>query len=217
MQNEVVSVLEEFKSLQYDVERGILSGSLYASQEDEDAYQVEMLIGRYPKRFPTVWETNERIPRKADRHCNDDDGSLCFTTRPKEEILLRTRIRSLKAFISDILIPFLQNNSHYELHGKYCFKVHSHNWDTAIDETFIELTGLESTEANLVILTEILNGTKIGPNGACYCGSGTKIKKCKDHNAKYQDIRRISHSTLISARESLRNRINPKARSATAT
>jgi len=202
MSKNIDFVLEKYPSLDYDYEKRCFHGTLQVSVEDGDSYHLEIFVDQFPNRFPIVWETRERIPRISDRHCNDD-GSLCFTTPPLEEILLRKQIRTIEVFISDVLIPFLQNNSYYEINGKYRFGEHSHNWDTAMQHTFIKLTGLDSKFEILALVDRILAGLKIRPNSACYCGSGKKIKKCNDHSLRLEDMRRIKRSTLIKGRAAL--------------
>ncbi|MDQ3801963.1 MAG: hypothetical protein M3384_21270 [Acidobacteriota bacterium] len=196
MNDRIKRVLDKYPTLEFNEQTQRFTGFLFASESDGDRYFVEIDITPFPKFFPQVWETGERIPRENDRHCFTEDGSLCFTTRPKEELLLQTKILSLTGFIEHILIPYLQNNSHFEMHGEYKFGEHSHSSQTSNYETYKELLDIDNPLLIEKVLESLVKGIKIKPNERCYCGSNLKIKRCGNHNLLYKNVRRISNKTL---------------------
>lgn len=199
MLQQTQDVLRRHKELEFHPERRSFTGFAYASEADADKYSIEVQIESFPDRFPRVFETAERIPRQARRHCNSD-GSLCFTTKPREELLLATAVFTLDDFFDKILIPCLQNNSYFEHEGKYRFGEHSHHSAISIYETYKPLLDLEDPIRLEQVLTRLANGMKIRPNELCYCGSGNKIKRCKNHETLYRDIKKLSVETLADGR-----------------
>lgn len=203
MLDQIESVLGKYKTLEFDPGTVTLKGLLFASESDDDKYAVEVKIDRFPFAFPPVWETGERIPRKKERHCNETDGSLCFTTRPKAEILLATTIFTLVDFVEKIVIPYLQNNSYFELNGSYKFGEYSHYSEISIYETYSELLDMKNPVQLEDTLSKLANGLKIRPNEPCYCGRRQKIKHCHNHHDLYKDIKRLSTGTLREGKEKI--------------
>lgn len=192
--SQIGDLLRDYPGLEYDEASRLVKG--YIEVGEGDQYNVTIDTRVFPTFFPTVIETLDRIPKTNDRHCNTSDGSLCFTTRPKEEILLRTRIRSLLDFVREILVPFLQNNSYYEITGEYYFGEFAHSERVALFQTYSELLGVEDPLIITTVLSELVRGEKLSTNAICYCGSGKKIKKCSGHLSSYSSLRLITRKTL---------------------
>lgn len=190
----IEDVLKENPSFQFELERRIIFGDCYISKED--CYNVEIHINNFPNAFPVVFEKDERIPVKADRHTNND-GSLCFTTKPNEKIYLRTIVNSLTEFIDFILKPYLQNNSYYEINKEYKFGEYSHYNEIATYQTYKDLLNIENPYHILQIINErMILKKKYRPNDLCYCNSRVKIKKCKNHERRYKDFLKLDINTL---------------------
>ncbi len=193
---QVDEVLKKYPSLKLDIEKSLLIGDLIVDKVDEDDYEVEIDFSCFPTRFPIVWETGERIPRKLDRHIYSN-GSCCFTTKAMQEILLKTEVKTLLDFIDKMLIPFLQNNSYYELNKCYKNGEYLHDIGVATFETYMDILGIEDIRVICQLIQErLFTKNKIRPNEFCYCGSGVKIKKCNNHEERYKRFRLISKERL---------------------
>ncbi len=123
-EQQISEVLKAHPGLRYDAPSKRFRGQIEAGSND--CYEVEIDISIFPEQFPLVCETGERIPRKADRHVYEDTGHFCFTTNTRETILLKKKVKTLPDFFEKILLPFLWNNSYYELNGEYAQGEYAH-------------------------------------------------------------------------------------------
>lgn len=197
MNNQIEEVLLDYPLLNYCTKKNILQGEIIVDEEDNDSYDIKIDIVEFPYFFPKVWEIGERIPPKFDRHINRD-LSCCFTTQAKENIYLKTKVKSLKNFLDFIVIPFFQNNSFFELNGNYKNGEHSHNSITATHETYEDILGIKNIGIIIkLIIDYVFLEQKTQPNQICYCGSNFKLKHCKNHLNCYQDFLLINETTLL--------------------
>ncbi len=192
--NNIEYILEKFPFLTYNSEERYFIG--YIQIDEDDKYHLKIKINNFPKTFPKVYELEDRIPKKAERHVNAD-YSLCFTTKANEEILLKTKIKDLQSFFQLILVPYLLNNSYFEINNQYKFGEYSHHPLISTYETYRDILNVENFELIETILIEIANGKKYRPNKICYCGSGKKIKKCKNHEFGYRNLKKINVDRLL--------------------
>lgn len=204
LDEQIVEVLKNYPTLTYNASKRTLNRYLFASIDDWDRYFLNILIADFPNHFPEVWEVGERIPREADRHLNRD-GSICFCTKTKEDIYLATRIFNLNDFIQLILIPFLQNNSYFEIHKTYKFGEYSHNFLFATYETYVDVLGIENPIVIEQTIECLINRLKIRPNELCFCGSKKKIKNCSNHQELYKLGRKIPRETLLVDKRNLQD------------
>jgi len=192
---EIEKVLKSFPSITYDGDRRVFYGHL--NIDENDSYNIEVHLPTMANKFPKVYELNERIPIKADRHTNKD-GSLCFTTNTKEQLLAKTIIVTISDFFEKILIPYLQNNSYYEINGKYLFGEYDHDINIATLETYIDLLKIDDPNLILqIIVQRIKHKKKYRPNDYCYCGSKLKIPKCQSHEKSYKQFSKLSKKVLM--------------------
>lgn len=191
MEKGIKEVLEKHQGLEYDSAKNTLEGELFLSSGD--SYEVLINLNPYPRFFPTVKETGGRIPPKADRHIYEQYGTCCFTTSAKSQILLRTKITSLLKFIDEIVIRYFENNSYYEIHGRYFGEEYNHGMKGML-EGYQDILGVKDFKTILWMLDLRNKGRKIGRNNLCYCGSGLKIKKC--HLKNYNEFRLIEKIVL---------------------
>lgn len=191
---QIDEILTSYPGLDFDHKTGLLVG--FIDIDEDDRYYVEIDTRPFPSRFPRVLEVAERIPRTNDRHCNLPDGTLCFTTKPKEQILLATAIRRLSDFISEILLPYLQNNSWYEIHREYRFGTYPHGRAPSLFQTYLEVFEVNDGAILETLLSRMVSGSKLSSNEECYCCNGRKFKKCGGHFECYRRAKHISHDTL---------------------
>lgn len=196
-------ILSKYPFIEYNKEERVFVGYIYVDEDDK--YHLKIDISEFPNSFPKVIELDERIPRKANRHINKDN-TLCFTTKVNEEILLKTIITDLETFFEHILLPYLINNSYYEINRKYKFGEYNHHPISSFYETYDDIVRTYTMYKNILgisnfvlisnILGQIAQGKKYRPNDICYCGSGKKIKKCDNHEKGYRIIKKIDSRKL---------------------
>ncbi|MCT4589115.1 MAG: hypothetical protein N4A71_14935 [Carboxylicivirga sp.] len=196
IKKQVEEVLGNFPTLHHDEVNNSLNGELFISACD--SYDVRIELNGYPKHFPVVYEVGERIPKEVYRHIYSDTGSCCLTTRAKAEILLKTKITTLNLFVKDIVVPYFQNNSYYEINRKYKTEEYSHD-ASGVVEGYMDIlqTNNERNIAQL-ILYHAQGNKKLRLQNICYCGSGLSFKHCNrgKHFDLYKNFRKISIETL---------------------
>lgn len=175
----------------------MFSGILTVDEDDD--YNVLIDLKTFPKRFPIVKETNERIPPIAD--CHNPGGTCCFTVKSKELILLRKgMIKTIPQFIRLIVIPFFQNNSFREINGYYKKGEYSHGLP-GIFEGYSDILGIKDVGLTIKILIGYIKGEQMNINTPCYCGSSKKFKDC--HLYKYNDLKFVDKEIILSDLNSL--------------
>ncbi len=186
---QIEEVTNNFPALVFSSAENELTGQLFVSSSDN--YDVVIRINGFPREFPHVFEVGERIPPKADRHIYKNSGRCCLTTRAKEQVLLKTKIKSLNDFISLIVVPFFQNNSYYEINKCYKEGEYSHGVPGVID-AYQEILRLDK-KSSIVEPMEMLRSKDLGKNDPCYCNSGVTLKKCNNglHLLGYRDFKLI--------------------------
>lgn len=185
-----------FPSLIFSPEKNEFSGELYISELDP--YQIRIVLNPYPRIFPDLFETEERIPNKPDRHIYTDTGACCLTTKAKAQVLLNTKIKTLKDFIKEIVIPYLQNNSYYEINKKYKTDEYAHFQQGVVDSYKDILKINDELIIGKTIYNRLLN-PKLNIHQPCYCGSGIKLKKCSKstHDIAYREFKLIDKEILF--------------------
>jgi len=190
--NQVDIILKKYTFLTFNNEEGCFIGVVQVDEDDKYNLKIDINNNQF---FPKVYELDGRIPKKADRHINSD-YSLCFTTKANELILLKTKVKDLISFFDLVLVPYLLNNSFYEINKYYKFGEYSHNPYTSTYETYCDILGVKNYDLISTLLKEVSNGLKIRPNEICYCGSKIKIKKCQNHEIGYRNLKKIPSKKL---------------------
>lgn len=195
IKEQVSEVLKCYPTMQYSSERNELSGELFIS--DYDSYQIRIDLTPYPRLFPNVFEIDERIPNKPSRHIYTDTGGCCLTTKAKAQILLKTKIKSLKEFVRDIVIPYLQNNSYFEINKKYKTEEYAHHHQGIVDG-YKDILRINNETLIAKIIYHRINQPKLKIYLPCYCGSGLKLKNCSKgiHEKAYRDFKLIDKELL---------------------
>ena len=188
-------VVEKYPKLTFDPTANTLCGSIMV--DSEDFYEISMDLSPYPKHFPVVYETSERIPKKEDRHIYSDTGSCCFTTNAKAQILLKTVIFSLVDFMKEIVVPYFMNNSYYELHGRYYNEEYSHG-PMGVVEGYRDILQISDDLRIAKIMLDYLNAGKLNVHQNCYCGSGITLMRCKNgiHDKCYRNFRKVNRDQI---------------------
>ncbi len=193
--HQVEEVLKRFPTLTYRADEKELIGELFIT--DNDSYDIRIILGKYPNEFPAVYETEERIPKKVERHIYTDSGSCCLTIRAKAQILLHTKVKTLSIFIQDVVIPYFQNNSYFEINKKYKTEEYSHN-SFGVIEGYRDILLTNNDLLIAQLMAKRVEGQKLKIQNPCYCGSGAKMKKCSSgrHDQCYREFKMISKELL---------------------
>jgi len=193
--NQIDEVLAKHKGLIYHSEDDSLSGELVLPEGD--SYELRIVLDSYPQFFPKVYETDGRIPVKMDRHMYTDTGSCCFTTSAKSQILLKTKITSLLKFVDEIVVRYLENNSFYEINGKYCYGEYNHG-SMGIVQSYQDILGITDIKIIGRLMVQRLQNKKLRIKDLCYCNSNQSLKKCHNglHCNNYRLFRMIDKDVL---------------------
>lgn len=189
--HELIIEIERKYGLYFNESKSEFSGNLFV--EENDCYQVSINITPFPNSFPIVKELGERIPRNVDRHLYSD-ASCCLTTKAKEQLLLKKKIKTLDSFIADIVIPFFQNNSYFEINKKYINGDYKHGI-TGVFEAYQEIANITDIKLLLDFLHDRIVRKKYHRNDLCFCNSGAKFKKC--HQPNYNDLFLIDKEIIM--------------------
>lgn len=196
LKSQIDEVLNHYPELSYDEINNSLEGVLFISEDD--SYDVLIDIKPYPQDFPLVYETGERIPPKVTRHIYSNTKSCCLSTQAKAQVYLKTKISSLYLFVKEIIVPYFQNNSYFEINRRYMTDEYSHN-QMGIIEGYRDLLQINNDHSILNLVSHRLKGKKLGMHNLCYCNSGLSLKKCRNgaHYKCYKDFRKIDKQVLI--------------------
>lgn len=196
IKNQIDKVLSIFPDFEYNENEKTITGRLFVSKQD--SYLIEIHIGNFPLEFPEVYEIGGRIPRRVERHIYSNTGSCCFTTSAKAQIFLKTKIKSLKLFVEDIVVPWFQNNSYYEIHREYYTEEYSHDGSGVI-EGYKDILQINNPVLIAKILIKYCYKQKLRVRDDCYCGSGIKLKKCSRglHDKCYRKLRMVSKEIVL--------------------
>ncbi len=193
MQIDTDQIKFKFPGLIYIPEKKRFTG--YINVERNDRYYIDLHLPEKIYHFPKVFETDERIPRKFDRHVNNDN-SLCFTTQAKAQIYLKSKPPKLSSFIGEVVVPYLNHNSYYEIHKEY--KEEFSHGIMGIIEGYFDILKIKDLKRITQLLIDRVNGKKLRLFYTCYCGENN-FKKCNGgaHVRAYRDFRLIEKETLI--------------------
>lgn len=194
IKKQIKEVLEIFPVLKYNAQENTLIGTLEVNPND--FYTVLIELNPWNKNFPRVYEIGERIPPINDRHIHEPEGNCCFTTHRMEEILLKTKVKTLLEFIERILIPYLQNNSYFELDESYLNGEFAHKNPTL--QTYQDLLKIKDRKLIAVTLYEYYEGHKLTMKDRCYCGNNKTLRKCSrgTHKLGYDKLKHIDKKNM---------------------
>lgn len=192
MEREIKEVLQKYPDLVYKARNHSLKGTILLACQD--SYEVLIDLKPYPRFFPEVFEVGGRIPKKAHRHIYGDTGSCCFTTRAQSQVLLKTKIRTLLQFLDEIVVRYFENNSYYEINGRYYGEEYSHNI-RGILEGYQDILRIKETKLIFKVMAQRIGNQKLRPNDLCYCGAKRKMKRC--HQDEYRNFRKIELQLII--------------------
>lgn len=163
-----------------------------SNQNEIDRYAITIKEpDNFPFRFPLVYETGGRIPRNIDWHVYETDGHCCIKAFPEEILICKNGI-SLEKFIEEQLKPYFYNQLHRENFGYYL------NERTHGPKGNVEFFEEVFHSKNILLIIAGLEFIRLRhePNRVqnCFCGSGTKYRKC--HRETFRQLSVYSNGEL---------------------
>jgi hypothetical protein len=147
----------------------------------EDTFEINITIGRsYPERAPKVKEVAGRIPPSFHRQA--DDGSLCLGSPLEVEIRFSAE-KTLAAFATKLIIPYLYSFSYFEKHKTMPFGELPHGGEGLLADYTQKFSAASETEV-CRILAALAKGCYRGHDPCC-CGSGRRMRHCHGTTIQY--------------------------------
>lgn len=156
----------------------VISG-VYNVQHDGTflaGFQIEIWLDRTDVLgLPTVMEVGGRIPRIADRHVNEQDGSACLYL--PEDLAVRCREPfDLVSFLEGPVRSYFLGQAGVELGVPFPLGEWGHGAD-GLREMVQSLIGLDDVEVCMRFL-ELLGSKVIKTHWQCPCRSGSELRRC---------------------------------------
>lgn len=182
---QIQEVLRPYPGLSLDTNTLVATGRL--TVDENDYFEIEIDFWPwYNTRFPFVLEVGGRIPRVKERHIYEDKGNCCLTTRFMEFILIKSKVPTLHVFMREILIPYFQRQSLYEILGRYENELD--HGVPGILQSYGEFLGTDDLNIIIQLMQDRVDGKKPSRNDRCYCGK-QKLKRC--HEREYELFRMV--------------------------
>jgi hypothetical protein len=144
-----------------------------------DGFDLKIVLPRrFPLELPSVTETGGRIPKKADHHVNETDGTLCLGS-PLSLLKLLAGEPTLPGFAGRCLIPYLYAVSHKLAHGgKFLFGELDHGEPGMIAD-YLELLGLHTLRQVREAIRLLGMKKRLANKQQCPCGCSLRVGSCK--------------------------------------
>lgn len=128
----------------------------------------------YPKGAPVLQDKSKVFPWEHDWHTSPKEGECCVCSVIEKAEIAKKGI-TIMAFIKNYVQPFYANQLFKQEYGEYKNGDYSH-YDEGVWESLEE----EFKTKDRIKIRRFLNELKMkrGRNKSCFCGSGTKYKKC---------------------------------------
>jgi len=159
--------------------------------EIEDEFELEIEIPpAFPKEVPLVTETGGRIPKKADFHVNEADGTLCLGS-PLRLLHLLALEPTLTGFADKCLVPYLFAQS-LKLAGSasFAFGELEHGLPGMLDD-YVALFGVKNIRQAVEALRLLGMKKRCANKVECPCGCRKRLGRCP-FNAKLREFRTVA-------------------------
>lgn len=206
---DIDNALVSYPTLQRVTEDGFISVKgevplIHPEKGEFDRYEVLIKFpNNFPKCFPKVIETSNKIPRKDFRHVNPDN-TLCLAVEPEEQAIAKNGI-SFKFFLDKVLVPHLARETYRESKGFYPDGEYAHGYE-GIWEFYESILDKKDKQSIINELELIANSSWLERNHPCVCGSGVKFKKC--HLDKWTQVMKSGETYVRNQIQILKNNIN---------
>jgi|SRR6478736_366952 len=154
-------------------------GGVYNVQHDGTflaGFQIEIWLDRTDALgLPTVKEVGGRIPRLADRHVNELDGSACLYL-PEDLAVCHSAPFNIVSFLDGPVRSYFLGQAGVELGVPFPLGEWGHGTD-GLREMVRTLIGFDDVKVCIRFL-ELLGGKVIKTHWLCPCGSGGQLLRC---------------------------------------
>lgn len=192
---DISKVLDKYSLLKYDSNSRCLSGEIELISDSGnyiDIFNVEIFIPEnFPKSFPKVTETEEKIPRKLSRHVMPESNHLCLAVEI-EEILLCTQGITLLWFCDKVLVPRLCEEFRVNNGEKYQ-KEYSHDFGGTW-EFLMKHLKLKNPKLVLNFIKAMANKKTPRGDRTCLCDSGLEYRLC--HKKEVLSLQHLNNKLL---------------------
>lgn len=173
----VINELGDYAHFVHEVIDGDLHirGFLNIGHDESDSFHIEIVVTeRFPAAIPRVYELDGRIPPVLDRHFMTD-GSGCCLVIPHQYREIYDGSTPFYDFINKLVIPFFQNQLHYEITGEFAIG-YSHGL-SGMHEYYKEIFGAVD-DVTLCRLIDSIRLRKVAGHRSCPCLSGKLQRNC---------------------------------------
>lgn len=161
-----------------------------------ETYQVEIhYIDDFPHRFPTLYETGDKIPKIADWHIYEDTLACCVKVRPAEIMRCVNGI-TVSEYIEEEALPYLFNQTHRRLEGFYVNGEYAHGLKGIYEFYSQELKTRDDIPRTVQMMRWIAMNEKPVRTAQCFCGSEKKFRNC--HRDAYERLKLVGDKALLS-------------------
>jgi len=196
---QLIDACKEFPHLKIKIKGGkkILKGVIDikdSEQKDIHSFLIEVHhTENFPYRFPILLEVGNDIPCDPDWH-KYSDNSCCITVEPDEVLQCHNGI-TVSMFIKNNVIPYLANQCHKKVTGKY--KNEFQHGNRGLISYYSELMETSDKDKWVSYLRYAfgIKKLRIGRNDKCICGSGKKFKNC--HDIIFDKLKKIGKENII--------------------
>lgn len=193
--NDIKQVLKKYELLKYYPHDKCLNGDIELISESGkfiDIFNVVIKIPEgFPRCFPKVLETEEKIPRSKMRHVMPYTNILCLAV-PIEEYLVCSNGITILWFIDNVLVPRLCEEFRVN-NGENYQREYSHDFG-GIWEFLMKK--LETKNIDHVLIFMKVLATKKTPKGnsPCLCGSNKPFRLC--HKKTIASLQHLKNDIL---------------------
>ena len=195
-------VLNKYNLLKYDSNSRCLRGEIELVSDSGnyiDIFNVEIFIPEdFPKSFPKVVETGEKIPRIVARHVMPKFNYLCLAV-DIEEILICKQGITLLWFCDKVLVPRLCEEFRVNNGEKYQ-KEYSHDF-VGTWEFLMKHLKLKNEKLVLKFIKAMANKKMPKGDKPCLCDSGSEYRLC--HKKAVLSLQHLNNKNINILRDLL--------------
>lgn len=191
--NEVLEMFPKLKLSEKDKKKSVCGEIAIFDAADNyvDSFDIKVTIPRnYPHGFPLLFETGNKFEHIPDRHISED-GSCCVSSLQESDLVSQKGI-TIKDFFLRYVIPYLANQLYFDSQEEWANGDYEHGSD-GILQYYRELFKMDDIE-QVISLLYFFNTKKMNRNDNCFCGSGSKLKRC--HLDVYCTIKDFSKTRI---------------------
>lgn len=176
----VLEVQAKYHNLHFSTEGGLvfMRGGFPVSDSERviDRYYIEVEFPPdFPDSLPTVREVGGRIPRTADRHILEPDGTVCLYVPDEASWVCPDRSDILSFLDGPVRNSFI-GQTVFELTGKWPFGQRSHD-ARGFFEFYSEKLGVSDARVVLSFMN-VMRQKEVKGHWRCPCSSGKRLRDC---------------------------------------